>query len=79
MKGEAKVVGFEALLNVLAEKGANALKEEGMNMVVEAGVDFGASMIPGIGGMYNSYKQKRLQANLKSFNEILLTRIDFLF
>lgn len=75
-KEEMKQLGIESILSAVSTQGADLIKETGISMLGEIATDTVASLIPGVGGAYASYKQARLQKNVDAFAEQLASEME---
>lgn len=74
-KEAVKPLVIESLLSAVSSQGAEVIKSAGIGMAGSILTDAVASAIPGMGNLYISYKQARLQRNFTTFEEEMAERI----
>src|SRR5699024_10606867 len=69
-------LGQSTILEVAADYGAKYFKEEVSNLAGEIAIDTGASFVPGVSGVWQSYKRRRLERNMNVAIEEVMNRIN---
>lgn len=67
--------GQSTLLEVAANYGAEYFKEEASSLIGELAIDTGASFVPGVSGIWQSYKRRRFEKNMNVAMEKVMEHI----
>src|SRR5699024_10658573 len=69
-------LGQSTILEVAADYGAGYFKEEVSSLAGEIAIDTGASLFPGVSGVWQYYKRRRIERNMNVEIEEVMNRID---